>query len=75
MLPPSPLRRVLALCLSLLLTRCASDMTGCRLDMVARLPLVVHDDLLLVAAGINRGRVRFVVDTGAERTTIAASAA
>jgi hypothetical protein len=75
MLPLSPLRRVLVLCLSILLSRCASNGTDCHLDMVARLPLEVQDDLLVVPAGINGRWVQLVVDTGAERSTIADSAA
>jgi Aspartyl protease len=75
MLSPSLCRRVLGLLLWLLLSRCAPDVTDCRLDMVTRIPLEVQDDLLVVPAGINGQWVRLVVDTGAERTTIAASSA
>jgi predicted aspartyl protease len=75
MLAPSSCRRVLGLFLLTLLSRCSPDVTDCHLDMVTRIPLEVQDDLLVVPAGINGKWVRLVVDTGAERTTIAASTA
>ncbi len=78
MLLQSSCRRPPRLCLLLLLTllSCgAPAATDCHPDMVARVPLEVEEDLLVVPAGINGRWARLVVDTGAERTTIAASTA
>lgn len=63
-------RTVLILVLPFLLARCGGLGVNCDLTEVAKLPLEVHDRLLVVPAGINGKRVHLVVDTGAERTTI-----
>ncbi len=75
MLSPSSCRRVLGLFLLILLSRCAPDVADCHVDLVTRMSLQVQDDLLVVPAGINGKWVRLIVDTGAERTTIAAATA
>ena len=64
----------IAIALLALLTRCAPPETDCTLHMVAQMPLQIQDDLLIVPAGIHGKIIHLVVDTGAERTTIAASA-
>jgi hypothetical protein len=47
---------------------------NCDLTLVAQMPLEVQDHLLVVPAGINGKRVHFIIDSGAERTTITAAA-
>jgi predicted aspartyl protease len=70
-----PIRRTLGL-LSLLLTAaCGPAAPDCGLAVVARMPLTVQDNLLVVPGGINGSPVSLVVDTGAERTTLSAGAA
>jgi predicted aspartyl protease len=70
-----PFRRVLCLLMLMLLARCAAPGAGCNLTMIAQMPLEVQDHLLVVPAGINGRWVNLVVDSGAERTTIAKTAA
>lgn len=69
---PQSFRALLGLLV--LLARCAPGVVDCDQRMVAQMPLDVQDDLLVVPAGINGRPVRLVVDTGAERTTIAEAA-
>lgn len=71
MLSASSFRGIPGFLLLVLLTRCAPPVIDCGLHMVARMPLEVQDELLVVPAGINGEWVRLVVDTGAERTMIA----
>ena len=70
-----PSFRPLCLLLLAVLTGCAEPRIDCDLTMVTQMPLQVQDALLVVPAGINGKRVRLVVDTGAERTTLSASVA
>jgi predicted aspartyl protease len=72
---PSSLRRALGLLVALLPAACGPPAVNCELTMVAQMPLEVQDQLLIVPAGINGKWVRLIVDTGAERTTIADAAA
>lgn len=74
---PTTLLRLLALLLLPALTACGSpaDMVDCNLREVAKMPMQVQDHLLVVPAGINGQWVKFVVDTGAERTTLSAATA
>jgi predicted aspartyl protease len=67
---PTLLRQVLGLLLLMLLTRCEAVQGGCKLTMIAEMPLQVQDRLLVVPAGINGKWTQLVVDSGAERTTI-----
>ena len=70
-----PSFRPLCLLLLVVLTGCAEPRIDCDLTMVTQMPLQVQDELLVVPAGINGKRVRLVVDTGAERTTLSDSVA
>lgn len=66
-----PLFRRLACLLPLLvLAACGEPVIDCGVTMVTQMPLHVEDNLLVVPAGINGHKVRLIVDTGAERTTI-----
>ena len=71
------LRRLPALLLLLAVAACGSpsDLVDCNLRVVAQMPMQVQDRLLVVPAGINGQWAKFVVDTGAERTTLSAAAA
>jgi predicted aspartyl protease len=72
----SPFLRVLGMLALMFLARCgAAPVADCNLTKIARLPIEVQDQLLVVPAGINGQWVRLVVDTGAERTTISDGAA
>jgi predicted aspartyl protease len=76
MLPFLPVRRALWLSFLLLLAHCGPQpVVDCDLRKVAEMPLEVQDNLLVVPAGINGKWVQLVVDTGAERTTIAKATA
>ena len=70
-----PSFRPLCLLLLAVLTGCAEPRIDCDLTIVTQMPLQVQDALLVVPAGINGKRVRLVVDTGAERTTLSDSVA
>jgi predicted aspartyl protease len=67
--------RLMCLLVLVALAGCADPVINCDLTMVTQMPLRVHDQLLVVPAGINGALVHFIVDTGAERTTISATAA
>lgn len=68
--------RVIGLLLLMLLAGCqTAPEIDCSLSMVARMPLQVQSNLLVVPVGINGKWVHLVVDSGAERTTISDSAA
>src|SRR3954452_25410274 len=71
------LMRLLALLLPLAVAACGDPTTliDCSLRVVAKMPLVVQDHLMVVPAGINGQWVKFVVDTGAERTTLPSATA
>jgi hypothetical protein len=73
----SLLRRPMALMLLVAIAACGSPtgMIDCNLRVVAKMPLQVQDHLIVVPAGINGKWVKFVVDTGAERTTLASTTA
>jgi predicted aspartyl protease len=72
----APRRRLFGLLLLISLAGCeGTTAIDCRLTMIAQIPLLVQDRLLVVPAGINRTWVHLVVDSGAERTTISAAAA
>jgi predicted aspartyl protease len=75
----SPLRRTLALLMPLLSGCSGEDPMGpvvdCDLRVVAQVPLEVQDRLLVVPVGINGQWVHLIVDTGAEHTTLSATAA
>jgi predicted aspartyl protease len=58
-----------------LLAGCGAPRLDCELRPVARLPLLVQDDLLTVPAAIDGQWVRLVVDTGAERSALSHAAA
>lgn len=80
MLPSTSLRRWSGVLLLVLLAACAPQnpvrsVIDCDMKIVATMPLEVQDRLLVVPVGINGNWVRLVVDTGAERTTIAESVA
>jgi predicted aspartyl protease len=62
--------RLLCLLMLMALARCGDPVINCDLTMVTQMPLQVQDRLLVVPAGIDGKLVHFVVDTGAERTTI-----
>lgn len=63
--------RLIGLLLLIFLARCQSaPVVDCSLSMVARMPLQVEDNLLVVPAGINGKWIHLVVDSGAERTTV-----
>ena len=64
--------RLLALLLPLAVAACGAptDIIDCNLRVVAQMPLMVQDHLLVVPAGLNGQWVKLVVDTGAERTTL-----
>jgi predicted aspartyl protease len=47
------------------------DQLNCDLVVVAKMPLEVHNQLLVVPAGIDGKWVRLLVDSGAERTVLA----
>lgn len=70
-----PSFRPLCLLLLVVVAGCAEPRIDCDLTMVTQMPLQVQDALLVVPAGINGKRVKLVVDTGAERTTISDTAA
>lgn len=70
-----PSFRPLCLLLLVVMAGCAEPRIDCDLTMVTQMPLQVQDALLVVPAGINGKRVRLVVDTGAERTTLSDSVA
>lgn len=77
-MPFFPLLRRLMVLLPLLAPAACNnptEMIDCNLREVARMPMRVQDHLLVVPAGINGKWVNFVVDTGAERTTISSAAA
>ena len=66
------LARAFLLLLLIVLAGCeAAPVIDCERTMIAQMPLEVHDHLLVVLAGINGKWVHLVVDSGAERTTIA----
>jgi predicted aspartyl protease len=65
---------MLGLLVLLLPAGCGPPTVNCELTMVAQMPLEVQDQLLIVPAGINGKWTRLIVDTGAERTTIAGAA-
>jgi hypothetical protein len=68
-------RPVLGLILLTLLPQCTLEANECRLDMVARAELEIQDGLPVVPVLIDGTQLRLIVDTGAERTTIAKSVA
>jgi hypothetical protein len=73
---PMTLGRQWIVCLLLLLvSACASNPVNCDLAVVAKMPLEVHNRLLVVPAGINGKWVTLLVDTGAERTILSEEAA
>jgi predicted aspartyl protease len=49
-----------------------TNLINCDLVVVAKMPLEVHSHLLVVPAGIDGRWVRLLVDSGAERTVLAA---
>jgi len=55
-----------------LLDACARNPINCDLVSVAKMPLEVHSRLLVIPAGIDGKWVTLLVDTGAERTVLAA---
>jgi hypothetical protein len=61
--------------LLLLLGACSSSPIDCDLVVAAKMPLEVHNKLLVVPAGIGGKWVTLLVDTGAERTIISEEAA
>jgi predicted aspartyl protease len=68
------LPRILGLLFLFLLAGCDTTQdAGCKLTMIAQMPLQVQDRLLVVPAGINGHWVHLVVDSGAERTTVSAA--
>ncbi len=71
-----PSLRPPCLLLLVVLAGCVAEpRLDCDLTMVTQMPLQAQDALLVVPAGINGKRVRLVVDTGAERTTLSDSVA
>jgi predicted aspartyl protease len=75
-MPITPHRRLLALVLMLIMTRCeAAPENDCNLTMVTQVPLQVQDHLLVVPAGINGKWVRLVADSGSERTMLSSAVA
>ena len=70
-----PSFRPLCFLLLVILTDCAEPRINCDLTLVTQMPLQVQDALLVVPAGVNGKRVKLVVDTGAERTTLSDSVA
>lgn len=65
-------RMWLAVLLLLLVSACAPNPINCDLVQVAKMPLEVRNRLLVVPAGIGGRWVTLLVDTGAERTVLAA---
>lgn len=65
-------RAGIACCLLLLVAACSRSPINCELVQVAQMPLEVHNRLLVVPAGIGGRWVTLLVDTGAERTVLAA---
>jgi predicted aspartyl protease len=57
--------------LLLLVSACAPNPINCDIVPVAKMPLEVHNRLLVVPAGIDGKWVTLLVDTGAERTVLA----
>jgi predicted aspartyl protease len=53
-----------------LVSACSSSPVNCDLVQVAKMPLEVHNRLLVVPAGIGGKWVTLLVDTGAERTVL-----
>jgi predicted aspartyl protease len=72
---PTRLLRVAALVALLALSACAGAGQGCALDKWAELPVGLYRNLPIVQVNVNRSPVMMVVDTGAERTVLTASAA
>jgi predicted aspartyl protease len=64
----------LACLLLLLVSACASNPINCDLVVVAKMPLEVRNRLLVVPAGIDGKWVTLLIDSGAERTVLAADA-
>ncbi len=58
--------------LLLLVSACETNPINCDLVVVTRIPLEVHNRLLLVPAGIDGKWITLLVDTGAERTVLSA---
>lgn len=65
-------RYCLAGLLLLLVSACAPNPINCDLVVVAKMPLEVRNRLLVVPAGIGGRWVTLLIDTGAERTVLAA---
>lgn len=57
-----------------LVAACTPSPINCDLVVAAKVPLEVHNRLLVVPAGINGRWVKLLVDTGAERTVLSADA-
>ena len=55
-----------------LVSACASNPINCDLVVVAKMPLEVHNRLLVVPGGIDGKWVTLLVDSGAERTVLSA---
>lgn len=75
------MRRLLALALALLAITSCSDLLGapgastaCLLAPVARVPIVMHGNTLVVHASIDGAPLALLVDTGAERTLLTEAA-
>lgn len=68
---PRAVSACLGLLALLLLCRCAPPTIDCTLHPVAQLPLQAEDQLLVVPVGIDGHWVHLVVDSGAERSTLA----
>src|ERR1700742_3223204 len=64
-------RHWIACLLLLLLSACESNPINCDLVVVAKIPLEVHNRLLVVPAGIGGKWITLLVDSGAERTVLA----
>src|SRR6185312_651807 len=66
-------RRLAGVLFTVLLAACAT-VDSCPLVPLAQAPLDTRGNLMFVAAGINGRPVRFLVDTGAERTVLTETA-
>jgi len=66
-------RRLAGMLFTVLLAACAT-VDSCPLVPLAQTPLDTRGNLMFVAAGINGRPVRFLVDTGAERTVLTETA-
>ncbi|MBV8576855.1 MAG: aspartyl protease family protein [Acetobacteraceae bacterium] len=67
--------RVIAWMAVLALSACAAPGGYCPLEKWAELPLALYRNLPIVQVNVNGAPVRMVLDTGAERTVLTASAA